>query len=125
MTKKLRQKLKYLENEKELLKWNKKHFSSFLKGFQLSKIVLDPQSAPLKSWETFLRSFFPCNHSNLFSYIYNWKFPWQNVLPEINTTLKLGACFYIMWVECKPYLLEVTRLAKELLTEFKLYLQIV
>ena len=26
---------------KELLRWNKKHFSSFLKGFQLSKIVLD------------------------------------------------------------------------------------
>ena len=26
---------------KELLKWNKKHFSSFLKGFQLSKIVSD------------------------------------------------------------------------------------
>ena len=26
---------------KELLRWNKKHFSSFLKGFQLSKIVSD------------------------------------------------------------------------------------
>ena len=25
----------------ELLRWNKKHFSSFLKGFQLSKIVPD------------------------------------------------------------------------------------
>ena len=25
----------------ELLRWNKKHFSSFLKGFQLSKIVSD------------------------------------------------------------------------------------
>ena len=38
MTKKLWQKLKYLENEKsELLRWNKKHFSSFLKDFQSSK----------------------------------------------------------------------------------------
>ena len=27
--------------QKELLRWNKKHFSSFLKGFQLSEIVLD------------------------------------------------------------------------------------
>ena len=36
--KKSRQKLKYLENEKSL-RWNKKHFSSFLKGFQLGKIV--------------------------------------------------------------------------------------
>ena len=26
---------------KELLRWNKKDFSSFLKGFQLSKIVSD------------------------------------------------------------------------------------
>ena len=38
MTKKSRQKLKNLENEK---RWNKKHFSSFLKGFQLPKIVSD------------------------------------------------------------------------------------
>ena len=37
MTKKLRQKLKYLENEKR----NKKHFSSFLKGLHLPKIVSD------------------------------------------------------------------------------------
>ena len=29
---------KYLMNEKELLEQNKKHFSSFLKGFHLSKI---------------------------------------------------------------------------------------
>ena len=34
MTKKSRQKLKYLENEK-------RYYSSFLKGFQLPKIVLD------------------------------------------------------------------------------------
>ena len=26
---------------KELLRWNKEHFSSFLKGFPLSKIVSD------------------------------------------------------------------------------------
>ena len=37
MTKKLRQKVKYFENEKR----NKKHFSSFLKAFQLPKIVSD------------------------------------------------------------------------------------
>ena len=36
--KKSRQKLKNLENE-ELLMWNKKHFSSFLKRSQLPKIV--------------------------------------------------------------------------------------
>ena len=36
MTKKSRQKFKYLENvKKELLRWNKKQFSSFLKIFQL------------------------------------------------------------------------------------------
>ena len=43
MTKKLRQKLEYLENEKNL--WREifwwKHFSSFLKDFQLPKIVSD------------------------------------------------------------------------------------
>ena len=42
MTKKSRQKLKYLENEKSFwgeMKNNEKHFSSFLKGFQLPKIV--------------------------------------------------------------------------------------
>ena len=38
MTKKSRQKFKCLENEK---RWNKKHFSSFLKGFQMPEIVLD------------------------------------------------------------------------------------
>ena len=27
--------------QEELLRWNKKHFSSLLKGFQLSKIVSD------------------------------------------------------------------------------------
>ena len=32
---------KYTENEKKLLRWNKKDFSSFLKGFQLSKIAPD------------------------------------------------------------------------------------
>ena len=38
LTEKSRQKFKYLENEK-LLRWQKKRFSSFLKGFQLPKIV--------------------------------------------------------------------------------------
>ena len=37
MAEKLRQKFKYLENKKRFE--NKKHFSSFLKHFQLSKIV--------------------------------------------------------------------------------------
>ena len=37
MIKKSWKKLKYLENEKEPLRWNKKHFSSFFKGFQLGK----------------------------------------------------------------------------------------
>ena len=41
MTKKSRQKFKYLENEKSFLRWNKKHFSSFLKGFQMTKILSD------------------------------------------------------------------------------------
>ena len=31
--------------QKELLSWNKKHFSLFLKGFQLSKIVSDLECA--------------------------------------------------------------------------------
>ena len=41
MTKKLRQKLKYLENKNSFLRWIKKYFPSFLKDFQLSKIVSD------------------------------------------------------------------------------------
>ena len=40
MSKKSRQKLKYLENEKSFL-GEKKHVSSFLKGFQFSTIVSD------------------------------------------------------------------------------------
>ena len=38
ITKTTRQKFKYLENEKSFLE---KHFSSFLKGFQVPKIVSD------------------------------------------------------------------------------------
>ena len=41
MTKKSRQKLKYLENEKSFLGEIKKHFSSFLNSFQLPKIISD------------------------------------------------------------------------------------
>ena len=41
----LNQNFKYLENKK-LLKWNKKHFSSFLKDFQLLKIVSDLSVRP-------------------------------------------------------------------------------
>ena len=41
MTKKSRQKLKYLENEMSFWVEIKKHFSSFLKGFQLPKVVSD------------------------------------------------------------------------------------
>ena len=37
MAKKSWQKLKISWEQKELLRWNKKHFSSFLKGFQWSK----------------------------------------------------------------------------------------
>ena len=37
---KSRQKFKWLENE-NILSWNKNHFSSFLKGFQLPQIVSD------------------------------------------------------------------------------------
>ena len=40
MTKKSRQKFRYLENENIFMR-NKKHFSSFFKGFQLPKIVSD------------------------------------------------------------------------------------
>ena len=36
-SKKLGQKFKYLENENMLLRWNKKHFSVFLKGFHWSR----------------------------------------------------------------------------------------
>ena len=36
--KKVNTKFKYLEDEKELLRWNKKHFSTFLKGFYLKQI---------------------------------------------------------------------------------------
>ena len=39
VTKKSRQKMNYFENE--FLRWSNKHFSSFLKGFQLSKIFSD------------------------------------------------------------------------------------
>ena len=35
------------KKQKEFLRWNKKHFSSFLKGFQLPKIVSDLRP-PLK-----------------------------------------------------------------------------
>ena len=42
MTKNSEKKLKYLKNEKgEIKSGNKKHFSSFLKDFQLSEIVSD------------------------------------------------------------------------------------
>ena len=41
MTKKSRKKLKYLEKDKSFLRWNKKHFSTFLTGFQFPKIVSD------------------------------------------------------------------------------------
>ena len=41
ITKNSKQKGKYLEKKKELLKWNKKHFSSVLKGFQWSKVYRD------------------------------------------------------------------------------------
>ena len=45
MIKRPRQKLKYLQSK--IWGANKKHFSSFLKGLQLPKIVLDLESAPL------------------------------------------------------------------------------
>ena len=45
MTKASRQKLKYLENE--VLRWNKKHFSTFYKGFSAAKNCLKPESASL------------------------------------------------------------------------------
>ena len=35
---------------KELLRWNKKHFSSILKGFQLQKNCLRPKRVPLNYW---------------------------------------------------------------------------
>ena len=41
ITEKVNTKNSLSSEQKELLKWNKKHFSSFLKGFQLSKIVSD------------------------------------------------------------------------------------
>ena len=41
MTRKSRQKCKYLKERKEVLTRNKKHFSSFLREFQLSDTVLD------------------------------------------------------------------------------------
>ena len=41
MTKKSKQKFKYLENEKSFQGEIKKHFSSFLKGFQMPKIDSD------------------------------------------------------------------------------------
>ena len=41
ITKKSRQKLKYLENEKSFLGEIKKHFSSILRGIQFPKIVSD------------------------------------------------------------------------------------
>ena len=37
---KIRTKFKYRENEKS---FNKKHFSSFIKGFQLPQVVSDPR----------------------------------------------------------------------------------
>ena len=40
MTKKSRQKSKYFDNEKKLLRWNQKDYS-FLNGLQLPKIVLN------------------------------------------------------------------------------------
>ena len=52
MTKMSRQKFKYIENEKKLLRWNKKYFLSFLNGFQLPKSFLRPESASLKAhWQ--------------------------------------------------------------------------
>ena len=39
MTNKPWKKLKHLKNEKELLRWNKKHFPSFLKGLSIKQIT--------------------------------------------------------------------------------------
>ena len=41
MTKNWRKSIKFLENEKSFLKWNKIYFLSFLKDFQLTKLVSD------------------------------------------------------------------------------------
>ena len=53
MTKKSRQIFKHYENinrniMRNMIRWNKKHFSSFLKGFQLLKVVLDLRVRLLK-----------------------------------------------------------------------------
>ena len=60
MTKKLRQKLKYLENENSI--WGEiKAFFIILKGLSVAKNCLRPESAPL----TFIRSFFHIVGSNI------------------------------------------------------------
>ena len=41
--------MKISQERKEFLTWDKKQFSSSLKGFQLSEIVLDPR---VDLWET-------------------------------------------------------------------------
>ena len=48
MTKKSRQKLKYIENKKSFLMWNKKTFFIIFKGLLVAKNFLKPESAPLK-----------------------------------------------------------------------------
>ena len=47
-TKTSRQKFKYLENEnkRSFFRWNKKHFSLFLKGISVAKNCLRPKSSP-------------------------------------------------------------------------------
>ena len=45
MTKKSKQKLKYLKNEN---RWNENNFSSLLKGLPIAKSFLKPESTPLK-----------------------------------------------------------------------------
>ena len=44
---KVKRKIQISWEQRELLRWNKKHFLSLLKVFQLSKIVSDLQSVPL------------------------------------------------------------------------------
>ena len=55
--------LNILKTKKKLLRWNKKHFSSILKGFQLPKWS--------QTWECTFNSSSQFNQSNLITYVLN------------------------------------------------------
>ena len=86
--KKPRQKCKYLKKYK--LTWNKKHFSSFLKGSQLSEIFSDLWMSPEEKCT--LMKLYGKLHGNLFSNIWSLRYMQYNIWLLSHICLSLYLC---------------------------------